>query len=713
MSDIRVIRPGIELNWDSHRMLISSVGAHVVLTRLDGSHPIEVPIANVAASLRGNVAPSDRPYLRDVDERMTDRARARRKEKQDLLHLLLTGKRADQPDSDPPAPALDPARVHISVRRRRIAVERAQHPRGGGSMKGQAVLVKSEMKYLQRLEAEWRSNQTFVDKRYLRQSTSKVDPAVLDALYLYLEVQARRSSVTTLALVRGFKAHSAAQFPPLALPSDSTLWNYISKIRRTNSHLGGTARNRVSQMNVPTASSVPRLPTRPGELVLVDTTRANVWVKDPRVGKAYRLDVTLAIDLATRCIVGLAVTHTTTQFAIGLCLADVLRPKTSPLASEWAALDETFDQPFIGRPDAFISFHSAAFHPEGVVVDNGKPYVTDYVANQMARLGISYEPQRSYNPTDKAQVERVFRTIKDMFESQMPGFTGGSVHERGERPEAEDLMTAGEYERRLRQCIDLYNHKDHDGLVLPEDPFARLSPYMMYGILMAKIGAIPDLEYNFDWVRFLPSTLVAADTTRLRACRLNFKSPVLKELQSDPSVVATGKIRVYYDPFDLRIAWCFDSEGGLHPLRWSYLREDTPRFGEFHTNWAVKLLARKRVSAHDIERILLGIFAGQYDGTAEPSRLGLLADDLMEAGAAALAAGLRDDPAGAGDEDPSSSTAYTPPTSAPQPRRQRPRHAGPDPEPDERSTGAAIVPDDDDPEPRPRQPLRPYDPDRW
>lgn len=712
MSDIRPIRPGIELEWQDHRMLIQSVGSRVLLTRLDGSHPVEVPIADIAAAIRGGVAPSDMPRLREVDDRLSDTARARRQNKQDLLHLLFTGRRADQPDGDDPAPALDPARVPIGTRRRRIAVERAQHARERGSMKGQAVLIKSEMRYLQRLESDWRHSQTFVDKRYLHQPKVKTDTRILDAMYLYLDAQARRSSMTAQALLRGFKAYCAAELPGVALPSDSTIYNYLAKIRKTNSHLGGTARNRASRHNVPPASSVPRLPTRPGELVLFDTTRANVWVRDPRVGKAHRLDVTLALDLATRCIVGMAVTHTTTQFAIGLCLADVLRPKTSPLAAEWAALDESFDQPFVGRPDAFISFHSAAFHPEGVVVDNGKPYVTDYVTNQMARLGISYEPQRSYNPTDKAQVERVFRTIKDMFESQMPGFTGGSVHERGEAPEGEDLMTPGDYERRLRQCIDLYNHKDHEGLVLPEDPFARLSPYVMYGILMAKIGAIPDIEYDFDWVRFLPSTLATVESTRLRACRLNFKSPVLKELQADPGVLETRKIRVYYDPFDLRIAWCFDSEGGLHPLRWAYLREDTPRFGEFHTNWAVKLCARKRVSALDIERILLGIFAGQYDGTAEPTRLGMLADTLIETGAAALADGLRDDVTGDDDEGPSPRAETKPPVLGMKAKKKRPRHANP--EPAENPEDVAVDLDDgDDPDPQPRRPMRPYDPDRW
>ncbi|MDB5940196.1 MAG: Mu transposase, C-terminal, partial [Polaromonas sp.] len=252
-------------------------------------------------------------------------------------------------------------------------------------------------------------------------------------------------------------------------------------------------------------------------------------------------------------------------------------------------------------------------------------------------LQIHYEPQRSYSPTDKAQVERVFRTIKDMFEAQMPGFTGGSVHEKGMNPQNEELMTPAEFEHRLRQCIDHYNHRTHEGLVLPEDPFARLSPYMMYGILAAEVGAIPDIEYQYDWVRFLPSVTAKISSSRVRVKRLNYKSPLLRKLQGDPMVMKTGKLRIFYDPFDLRITWCFDAEGNLHPLRWHYLTAHTPRFGEFHTTHVVEQFADKKVSTNDAERILVEIFAGKYDDeTLEAIRHEELADTLVRKSAARL-----------------------------------------------------------------------------
>lgn len=636
--DVHWIRPGVEFNWQGERAVITKVGAMVTLSSTDGASVRQVPAADVATALRGNGAPSDLPLLHDIEDRLSESAATRLREDSELLHIMLTGRRTSQPDTDRPPADLDPARTPLGERRRRLAVLLAQQPRTKGKRKGFAVTVDSEMRRLQRIMKRWEDAQNLLDGRYLRPHTWRTQDAVLDSMLTFLNEHALKSTKSDFALVRAFQIHCAKQLPALDLPSATTLRRRVKELRTGWSHLGASAKNRISELNVPESSGMTRLATRPGELVLFDTTKANVWVQDPRTGKKLRLDVTLAIDLATRCIVGMAITHTTTKFAIGLCLADVLRPKTAALASEWAKeTGESAEQPFVGKPSAFVSFYSAAFHPEGVVVDNGKPYVSGYVTAQMARLGIHYEPQRSYSPTDKPQVERAFRTIKDMFESLMPGFTGGSVHEKGKDPQNEQLMAPAQFEQRLRQCIDLYNHRTHEGLVLPDDPFERLSPYVMYGILAQRVGAIVDIDYQHDWVRFLPTVTVKISPSRVRVQRLNYKSPVLRSLQGDPVVMKTRRLRVFYDPFDLRTVWCFEADGTVHPLPWQYLTEDTPRFGEFHTTHIVDQFADKKLSNHDVERILVNIFSGAYDGqTLEAMRYEDLADDLLRTRAAEL-----------------------------------------------------------------------------
>jgi putative transposase len=638
MSEVQWIRPGIEFTWQGSPAVIQKVAAQVEITAPDGTDPTAVPIAEIASALRGPVGSCDLARLHDIEEHLSQAANARLAEETNLLHIMLTGRRVDQPDTDPPPADLDPARTTPGQRRRRLAALLAEQARTQGKRAGMPVLVKSEMRRLQRIAKRWQDEQNLLDPRYGRPRTHRTSPEVMEVLLAFLNDHALKSTKSNTALVRAFRIYCAKQQPQLELPSETMLQTRVKELRSGWSHLGATAKNRISELNVPETSGMIRLATRPGELVLFDTTKANVWVKDPRTGSPYRLDVTLAIDLATRCIVGLAITDSTTQFAVGLCLADVLRPKTAALANTWAVTDgEPVEQPFIGRPNAFLPFYSAAFHPEGVVVDNGKQYVSRYLTAQMARLGIHFEPQRSYNPTDKPQVERVFRTVKDMFESLMPGFTGGSVHEKGKDPSAEELMSAEAYERRLRQCIDLYNHRTHHGLVLPEDPFARLSPFLMYGILAEKVGAIPDVEFQHEWIRFLPTVTVRVRPSKVRVCRLDYKSPSLRTLQGDPQVSSTGKLRVYYDPFDLRITWCFDSDGTLHPLRWHLLRPDTPRFGTFHTTHVVEQFADRKISTATAERILVDIFTGKYDDPdADTFAAQTDTDPLIQARAAKL-----------------------------------------------------------------------------
>ncbi|MFF9564349.1 Mu transposase C-terminal domain-containing protein [Leifsonia sp. NPDC014704] len=708
MRDVHWIRPGIELDWHGEPAVITRVGALVTVSSLDGSSASQVPAVDVAIALRGDSAPADLPLLHDIEGRLSESAATRLREDSELLHIMLTGRRSSQPDTDRPPSDLDPARAPLGERRRRLAVLLAQQPRTKGKRKGFTVTVDSEMRRLQRIMKRWEEDQNLLDRRYLRPHTGRTDDAVLDALLNFLNDHALKSTKTDLALVRAFQIYCAGQLPTLELPSVTTLRRRVKELRRGWSHLRASAKNRISELNVPESSGMARLATRPGELVLFDTTKANVWVQDPRTGKKLRLDVTLAIDLATRCIVGIAITHSTTQFAIGLCLADVLRPKTAALASEWAkTAGEAPQQVFVGKPSAFISFYSAAFHPEGVVVDNGKPYVSSYVTAQMARLGIHYEPQRSYSPTDKSQVERVFRTVKDMFESLMPGFTGGSVDEKGQDPQNEQLITPATFEKRLRQCIDLYNHRTHQGLVLPDDPFKPVSPYIMYGILAQRVGAIIDIDYQHDWVRFLPSETVKISPSRVRVRRLNYKSPALRSLQGDPVVMKTRKLRVFYDPFDLRTVWCFDADGSLHPLRWQYLTEDTPRFGEFHTSHVVDQFADKQLSNKDAERILVNIFRGVYDQAEALGALGHedLTDDLLRARAAAL---TQSAPALASEGLPALETSL--PSVQPPPDRGRNGNKSPEPTLDLSATGEEAPHKTEEPSvsPRPRRALPAY-----
>jgi transposase InsO family protein len=54
-------------------------------------------------------------------------------------------------------------------------------------------------------------------------------------------------------------------------------------------------------------------------------------------------------------------------------------------------------------------------------VDHGKIYVSEHLTSVCARLGISIQPARPYTPTDKAPVERFFRTLGEGLLQALPG----------------------------------------------------------------------------------------------------------------------------------------------------------------------------------------------------------------------------------------------------------------------------------------------------
>ncbi|MGC7372237.1 transposase, partial [Mycobacteroides abscessus subsp. abscessus] len=54
-------------------------------------------------------------------------------------------------------------------------------------------------------------------------------------------------------------------------------------------------------------------PTRPGEYVLMDTTRLDVFALDPLTLQWLQAELTVAMDWYTRCITGLRITPVSTK----------------------------------------------------------------------------------------------------------------------------------------------------------------------------------------------------------------------------------------------------------------------------------------------------------------------------------------------------------------------------------------------------------------
>jgi hypothetical protein len=77
-------------------------------------------------------------------------------------------------------------------------------------------------------------------------------------------------------------------------------------------------------------------PTRPGEYLLMDTTRSDVYAMDPHTLSWVNCEITVVMDWFTRLIVGLRVTPMSTKSIDGACtLYQAVRPP--PAGKDWPA----------------------------------------------------------------------------------------------------------------------------------------------------------------------------------------------------------------------------------------------------------------------------------------------------------------------------------------------------------------------------------------
>ncbi|HET9971308.1 MAG TPA: hypothetical protein VFQ68_23945, partial [Streptosporangiaceae bacterium] len=109
--------------------------------------------------------------------------------------------------------------------------------------------------------------------------------------------------------------------------------------------------------------------------------------------------------------------------------------------------------PYAGLPDLVVAGDGTAglagVAAETVVVDHGKIYLSDHLLSVCQRLGISVQPARPLTPTDKAALERFFRTLGEGLLAALPGYKGPDVYSRGKDPEGCAYFFTSELEQVL------------------------------------------------------------------------------------------------------------------------------------------------------------------------------------------------------------------------------------------------------------------------
>ncbi|MEU9403194.1 transposase [Streptomyces sp. NPDC048242] len=322
-------------------------------------------------------------------------------------------------------------------------------------------------------------------------------------------------------------------------------------------------------------------PTRPGEYVLMDTTRLDVFAFDPVTLKWVQAELTVAMDWYTRCITGIRVTPVSTKAVdAAAVLFQTYRPR--PVPENWpkeaAWPDHGIPRGVLVEAEAVHGPVTGAVSPalaaETVIVDHGKIYLSAHLTSVCRRLGMSIQPARLRTGRDKGPLERFFRTVREDLLQLLPGYKGPDIHSRGLNPEKDAFFFLHELEAIIREWVAcVYHRRPHSGLVDPHLPSVGLSPTAMFEHGLARAGYIevprdPDLAYEF-----LDVTMRTVQHYGVEIKGRRYDGPGLDGLRdmagSDISL-SQRRLEFFADPDDVARVYFRDAERKWHTLRWEH-----------------------------------------------------------------------------------------------------------------------------------------------
>lgn len=346
-------------------------------------------------------------------------------------------------------------------------------------------------------------------------------------------------------------------------------------------------------------------PTRPGEYLLMDTTRLDVFALDPITLRWVQAELTIGMDWYTRCVVGIRLTPVSTKSVdAASVLYQSYRPR--PAGKDWPAQavwpEHGVPRSVLIDVDAIegpaVGAAGPAMAPETIVIDHGKIYVSEHLTSVCRRMGISIQPARLRTGRDKGPVERFFRTIREDLLQALPGYKGPDIHSRGLDPESEAFFYLDELEAIIREWVAVvYHHRPHDSLIDPHIPGLRMSPAQMFEHGIARAGYIEaprdhDLAYEFLKTEFRKVQHYGVDFggRRYNGQSLN----PYRNMTSPYKGKAKGRWPIHYDPDDITRAYFRDPETlKWHTLMWEHAPSLEMPLSEDALQFARKLAASK------------------------------------------------------------------------------------------------------------------------
>jgi putative transposase len=395
----------------------------------------------------------------------------------------------------------------------------------------------------------------------------------------------RSSSTTWTNLAAEVRVRFLAEWPTghSLLPGMKKIIQVLQKLSGDRDP-AGSAKNRQTAENSPKRVFSPRPALLPGGEVQVDSSPFDVIVRMPD-GSPGKVELTIMIDKATRSIMATSVKKKNTGTDVAAMLADTLtppplRPTGLPAIDTWRlrrmelpwAKSLTLDQ------KSLLDTTRPAIVVNRLVTDNGKDYRSHVVEAACAQLGIVLTRSAARTPTDKANVERAFHTIKTRFVMLLPGQTGGTVEARGHHPEREDLLDVEELIWLFDALVaQVWQNSPMEGLRDPRHPASPpLSPNAMYAAMFPFVGYIPMPLSERDYISLMPVDERTIQKDGVEFGRRTYDSPALAQHRSS-GLLGKRKYELRYQPNDPSRIWVYiDQADEYVACDWRDRRVDTP-----------------------------------------------------------------------------------------------------------------------------------------
>lgn len=403
-------------------------------------------------------------------------------------------------------------------------------------------------------------------------------------------------------------ARVAAEHGPggVTPPSRATAYRVLEELERRQPTFRLSAKRNLDIAGRPGGTYGKLRPTRPGEYLLMDTTRLDVFALDPVTLRWLQAELSVGMDWYTRCVTGIRVTPVSTKAVdISAVLFQAFRPRPAP--SHWprhAVWPEhgiphavLVDRDALEGPMA-VAASGPAIVPETLVVDHGKVYVSDHLTSVCRRMGISVQPARLRTGRDKGPVERFFRTLREDLLQALPAYKGPDIHSRGVDVESQAFFFIHELEAIIREWVaTVYHHRPHTSLVDPRIPGLRMSPAAMFEHGMSRAGYIeaprdPDLAFEFldtEW-RTIQHYGVEVGGRRYNGPGLDG----YRKITSPYRGPVRGKWPIHLHPDDIGRAYFRDpADRSWHTLAWEHAPVGDMPLSEDALAFARRLAAKK------------------------------------------------------------------------------------------------------------------------